>query len=174
MPINQIPKIIHFCWFGNKRYPPVVQKCIDSWAVHLPDWKIILWNEANSPINSEHPYLLKAIDQKQYAFAADYTRCYALHKYGGVYFDTDVEVIKDFSPLTKLSGFLAPENCTGDLYNVAVFGIQKNHIFCHDMMSYYNSLHEFEPIPDVVSTLLKKGSYDISILDRKSFYPYNP
>lgn len=170
----KIPKIIHYCWYGNKEYPEIVKKCIESWTQKLPGWKIMLWNEDNSPINQNHPYLLKAIKNKQYAFAADYMRCYILHEYGGVYFDTDVEVVRDFEPLLQLSGFLAPENCAGDLYNVAVFGMKKNHVFCQDMMNYYNHLSDFEPIPDVVSKLLKKEDYDISILNRITFYPYNP
>lgn len=169
-----IPKIIHFCWYGENEFPDIVKKCIESWGAKLPDWEIMLWNEKNSPLNDEHPYLIKALDKKQYAFAADYTRCYALHKYGGVYFDTDVEVIRDFEPLRALSGFLAPENCAGDLYNVAVFGMNRQHIFCKDMMDYYNNLSGFEPIPDVVSTLLKRKNYDITMLNRNSFYPYNP
>lgn len=171
---KSIPKIIHFCWYGENEFPEIVKKCIESWKLMLPDWKIILWNEKNSPVNSKHPYLCKALEKKQFAFAADYTRCYALYEYGGVYLDTDVEVIRDFEPLRVLSGFLAPENCAGNLYNVAVFGATKSHIFCHDMMYYYNELSHFEPIPDIVSKLLKKNEYDISILNRKSFYPYNP
>lgn len=169
-----IQKKIHYCWFGRSSYPDLVKKCIDSWKVNLPDWEIILWNEDNSPINEQHPYLLKAINEKKFAFASDYMRCLALYKYGGVYFDTDMEIIKSLDDLLDYQAFIAPENVDNDVYNVAVFGSEKNNPFCIDMIDYLNGLKEYEPIPTAAVNIMKRKDYNITVLDRTSFYPYNP
>ena len=94
-----IPKIIHYCWFGGKELPNLAEKCIASWKKQLPDYKIICWSEENFDIDNSVPYLKEAYSKKKFAFVSDYVRLYALYNYGGIYLDTDVEVIRDFSPL---------------------------------------------------------------------------
>lgn len=93
-----IPKVIHYCWFGGKEKPDLIQKCITSWKTHLPDYDIIEWNEHNVDI-SQNQYIQQAYDLKKYAFVSDYVRVHALYHYGGIYLDTDVEVFKSFDPL---------------------------------------------------------------------------
>ena len=94
-----IPKIIHYCWFGGKELPNLAERCIASWKKQLPDYKIICWSEENFDIDNSVPYLKEAYSKKKFAFVSDYVRLYALYNYGGIYLDTDVEVIRDFSPL---------------------------------------------------------------------------
>ena len=94
-----IPKIIHYCWFGGKDLPNLASRCIDSWKRILPDYKIKCWSEDNFEIENSVPYLREAYTSKKFAFVSDYVRLYALYNEGGIYMDTDVEVINDFSKL---------------------------------------------------------------------------
>ena len=93
-----IPKIIHYCWFGKKTLPKSAQKCIESWILFFPDYEIKEWNEDNFDINII-PYTTEAYNAKKYAFVSDFARFWILHKEGGLYFDTDVEVVKDMRPI---------------------------------------------------------------------------
>lgn len=99
-----IPKIIHYCWFGNNELPEVEKKCLKSWKDKLPDYKILFWNEENSNL-FECEYVQQAYDNKKYAFVSDYIRIKALYEYGGIYLDTDVEVLKSFNSLLDQKGF---------------------------------------------------------------------
>ena len=89
-----IPKVIHYCWFGKKPYNELMIKCMESWKKHLPEYEIIEWNEENFDINI-NPYVKEAYNAKKFAFVSDYVRLFVLHKYGGIYLDTDVEVRKN-------------------------------------------------------------------------------
>jgi len=106
-----IPKVIHYCWFGRNPLPPLAIKCIESWKRHLPDYEIIEWNEDNFDINAI-PYTKEAYSAKKYAFVSDYARFWILYKYGGLYFDTDVEVIKPFENIVSKGPFMGCENVT--------------------------------------------------------------
>lgn len=101
---NEIPKVIHYCWFGRGPKPEIVLKCIKSWKEHLQDYQIIEWNEDNFPIDS-NSYVSEAYKTKKFAFVSDYVRVYALYHYGGIYLDTDVEVFKSFNDLLHHESF---------------------------------------------------------------------
>jgi len=103
-----IPKIIHYCWFGRGEMPELAKKCIASWHKHMPDWEYRLWNEDNFDVN-QIPYTKEAYEAKKYAFVTDYVRLYALCLEGGVYMDTDVEVLKPLNDLLGLSAFTGYE-----------------------------------------------------------------
>ena len=103
-----IPKIIHYCWFGGKEKPALVKKCMESWKKHLPDYTLKEWNEDNFDVNC-NTYVQQAYKAKKYAFVADYVRFWALEKEGGLYFDTDVEVIRPFGDLLQNQAFLGFE-----------------------------------------------------------------
>ena len=105
----KIPKIIHYFWLGGNPKPESVIKCIDSWRKFCPDFEIKEWNESNYDVH-KHPYMDKAYIQKKWAFVPDYGRLDVLYEYGGIYMDTDVEVLKDLSPLCKLDGYIGFES----------------------------------------------------------------
>lgn len=103
-----IPKIIHYCWFGRGPLPELAQKCIASWKKYLPDYEIKEWNEDNFNVNVI-PYTAEAYAQKKYAFVSDYARFWILYKHGGIYFDTDVEVIRPIDDIIAKGNFMGFE-----------------------------------------------------------------
>lgn len=108
-----IPKVIHYCWFGGKTLPESALECLESWHRHLPDYEIKRWDETNFNINS-NSYTRDAYAAGKYAFVSDYARFYILYHEGGIYFDTDVEVIKDMSPLIAHGPFMGCETTAPD------------------------------------------------------------
>ena len=103
-----IPKVIHYCWFGRNPLPPLALKCIKSWKKYLPDYEVKEWNEENFDINMI-PYIKEAYEAKKYAFVSDYARFWILYNYGGLYFDTDVEVIKNMDEIIGRGPFMGCE-----------------------------------------------------------------
>lgn len=103
-----IPKIIHYCWFGRGPLPELAQKCIASWKKYLPDYEIKEWNEDNFDVNII-PYTAEAYKAKKYAFVSDYARFWILYQYGGIYFDTDVEVIRPMDDIIERGNFMGFE-----------------------------------------------------------------
>ena len=100
-----IPKIIHYCWFGHNPLPESAKKCIESWKKYLPGYEIKEWNESNFNVNAI-PYTEEAYRLKKYAFVSDYARFWILYHYGGLYFDTDVEVIKRMDDIIERGAFM--------------------------------------------------------------------
>ena len=88
-----IPKFVHYCWFGRGELTPLAKKCIASWRLFFPGYEIKEWNEDNFDVNII-PYTADAYKAGKYAFVSDYARFWVLYHFGGVYFDTDVEVIR--------------------------------------------------------------------------------
>ena len=103
-----IPKIIHYCWFGKNPLPELAIKCINSWKKYFPDYEIKEWNEYNFDVNII-PYTREAYRVKKYAFVSDYARFWILYNYGGIYFDTDVEVIKPMNDIIADGSFMGCE-----------------------------------------------------------------
>lgn len=103
-----IPKIIHYCWFGGKPLDRLGQTCLDSWKKFFPDYEIREWNESNFDING-CKYAEEAYKAKKWAFVSDYARFKILYEYGGVYFDTDVEVIRPFDDILSKGNFMGCE-----------------------------------------------------------------
>ncbi|MEG1861816.1 MAG: glycosyltransferase [Bacteroidaceae bacterium] len=103
-----IPKKIHYCWFGKGKMPELALKCIASWKKHLPNYEIKEWNEDNFDVNII-PYTEEAYKAKKYAFVSDYARFWILYKYGGLYFDTDVEVIRPMDDIIARGAFMGCE-----------------------------------------------------------------
>lgn len=130
-----IPKIVHYCWFGGNKLPHLATKCINSWKKKLPEYTFILWNEDNFDIESSIPYVKDAYNQKKYAFVSDYVRLYALYTYGGIYLDTDVEVLKSFDDLLFNESFIGRESdcflCT------AVIGARPNMKWILELLNLY-------------------------------------
>lgn len=100
-----IPRIVHYVWLGQAPFSEIGRRCLQSWMVHLPGWEIRRWDESNSPV--DHPFVKKMLAEKKYAFASDYIRLFALAEEGGLYLDTDLELIGNVEPLLKRSCVLA-------------------------------------------------------------------
>lgn len=114
----KIPKVIHYCWFGRSPLPELAIRCINSWKKYFPDYEIKQWNEDNYDVY-KIAYTKEAYEAKKYAFVSDYARFDILYKYGGVYFDTDVEVIKSFDDILKCGAFMGLERDGAKKYGVA-------------------------------------------------------
>lgn len=103
-----IPKKIHYCWFGKGEMPDLALKCIESWHRVMPDYEYKLWNEETFNVNVV-PYTKEAYEARKYAFVTDYVRLWALYNEGGIYMDTDVEILKPLDDLLHLSAFTGYE-----------------------------------------------------------------
>lgn len=132
---SEIPKIIHYCWFGKGEKSDIAKKCIKSWQENLEGYKFIEWNETNFNININN-YVKEAYENKKYAFVSDYVRLFALYNYGGIYLDTDVEVINNFDNFIQYKLFVGFEDT--ELVSTAVIGSKKNHNFIKEWLDTYN------------------------------------
>ena len=134
-----IPKIIHYCWFGRGEKPELAKKCIASWRKSCPDFEIREWNEGNCDYLSI-PFMAEAYAAKKYAFVSDVMRLIVLEQYGGVYFDTDVEVLRDISPLLDDEGFIGFEN-DQFVNSGQVMAAKAHHPVIRAMIEEYKKLH---------------------------------
>ena len=100
-----IPKVIHYCWFGRGKMPALSEKCIASWKKYCPDYEIVCWTEDNFDI-AQNRYAKEAYDAKKWAFVSDYVRLKVIFDEGGIYLDTDVELLKPLDDLISESGFI--------------------------------------------------------------------
>lgn len=143
-----IPRIIHYCWFGNGEKSPLAKKCIDGWREIMPDYRIKLWNEHTINFETTCQYVREAYEAKKWAFVSDYVRLMALYEYGGVYLDTDMEIIKPFDDLMKNDGFLCTES--NHTISSAIIASAPKTKWVKDLMDEYNNL----------SFLKEDGSYN--------------
>lgn len=148
-----IPKKIHYCWYGGKRKSKLILKCIDSWEKYFPDYEIIEWNETNTDLH-ENAYIEKAYEEKKWAFVSDYVRMKVLYEYGGIYFDTDVEVIKPFpEEVLSLLAFTGMESFSLKVSPGLVFACEANNKIAKKMIDSYSSdVFRNESI-DVIKTI---------------------
>ena len=132
-----IPHIIHLCWFGKGEYPMLAKKCINSWKKFLPDYQIKIWNEDSFDVEA-HEYTKTAYKEKKWAFISDYVRLYALEKYGGVYMDTDLEVIRDYSKLLEKYEFVS-STLEGGLITAGYIAAVPHHPYIKALKSKYDN-----------------------------------
>lgn len=133
-----IPKVIHYCWFGGNPLPPLALKCIESWQKFCQDYEIKEWNESNFDINI-CAYVKEAYETKKWAFVSDYARLWVLVNYGGIYMDTDCELVKPidaFLNLEAMSGFESDKGIP-----TAIMGSQKGHPLFVELLERYASRH---------------------------------
>ena len=184
-----IPKKIHYFWFGGNEKPKSVQKCINSWKKYCPDYEIIEWNETNFDIHCM-PFVEQAYEAKKYAFVSDVARLMVVYEYGGIYMDTDVEVIKQLDDLLENRAYMSFENNeninTGQGFG-AEAGIPffKEHIDVYRNWNFINDDGTYNQIgcPKVATDLFKtKGIFldgseqtvcDIHIYPAEYFNPYD-
>ncbi|MGN1326902.1 MAG: glycosyltransferase, partial [Clostridia bacterium] len=181
-------KKIHYCWFGGKKLPKEVEQCIATWKKFLPDYEIKEWNESNFDINT-CTFVKEAYKNKKWAFVSDYVRIYALYQEGGIYFDTDMKIIKDVSNIVDKEMFLGYED--SGYVGTAVIGVkEKNNKYIKEILEYYNKIDHFDADiiynyanPVIITRILKK--YDsrtdkngirifddnVYIYPREYFYP---
>lgn len=134
-----IPKTIHYCWFGGKVLPDFLQKCIASWKTYCPDYKIICWNESNYDVN-KHTYTKEAYEQKKYGFVSDMARLDILYEHGGIYFDTDVTLLKNIDDLLYQEGFIGVEKW-GNINSGGGCGFIAGHPIVKEMIDYRDQYH---------------------------------
>lgn len=129
-------KIIHYCWFGRGPIPKRLQDCMSTWKKFMPEWKVMRWDEDSFDVNSTQ-WTKGAYEAKKYAFVSDYVRLFALKQYGGIYFDTDVKLLKNLEPLTEqfdtFMGFERPGTLTS-----AVIYSSPNHPLICEFLEHYN------------------------------------
>lgn len=133
-----IPKIIHYCWFGQGEMSYLMKKCIKSWKKYCSDYQIIEWNENNFDINSSY-WTKEAYEAKKYAFIADYVRLKVLDEYGGIYLDTDQELIKPIDTFLDHKVFMGFMNVSS--ISMGLIGSEKNHPIIHQLFQYYDNRH---------------------------------
>ena len=154
-------KKIHYCWFGGKKLPKEVEKCIATWKKFLPDYEIKEWNESNFDINT-CTFVKEAYENKKWAFVSDYVRIYALYHEGGIYFDTDMKITKDVSNIVDKEMFLGYED--SGYVGTAVIGVkEKNNKYIKEILDYYNRIEHFDADiiynyanPVIITRILKK------------------
>lgn len=134
-----IPKVIHYCWFGEKEKPELVKKCIESWKKYCPDWEIYEWNETNFDISSV-VYMKEAYEMKKWAFVSDVARLMIVYLNGGVYLDTDVELTGSIDTWLENDAFYAFES-TRNINSGQGFGAIKKHDSVKAMLDYYKERH---------------------------------
>ncbi|MCF0147979.1 MAG: mannosyltransferase [Clostridium sp.] len=182
-----IPKVIHYCWFGGKAKPEVVEKCIQSWKDYLKDYEIIEWNEENFPVKN-FEFTKKAYEDKKWAFVSDYCRLWVLYNYGGIYLDTDMEVLKPLDNLLENSSFGGLED---NEIAFGIWGCRRYDKFISEVLKYYNNLNYDDykgklnelAIPIHLTLIAKYLGYkeshsnisyfynDVAIYPKEYFYP---
>ena len=160
-----IPKIIHYCWFGKKPLPKTAIKCIDSWKRFLPGYTIKLWNEDNFDVN-QYPYAAQAYAKGKYAFVSDVARFHALYNEGGLYFDTDVELIRPRDDILLRGAFLGVEtpSVNGNLPRINTglgCAFEKGHSIAKGMLDRYAvaTFADEETVVEKLTSLLR--DYDL-------------
>lgn len=123
MSAKRIPRYIHYCWFGGNEFGPKESKCIESWRRFMPDYEIIRWDESNFDC-AACDYIREAYEKKKWAFVSDYVRLKVMLEYGGLYFDTDVELIAPIDDILERGPFMGfEEDCDGKHYGAVAPGL---------------------------------------------------
>ena len=130
-----IPKIIHYCWFGRGEKPDLALRCIDSWRKYLPDYELKEWNEDNFDI-SRNQYVREAYENRKFAFVTDYVRLYAIYTEGGIYMDTDVEVVGNFDKFLHHHAFSGFE--TDGNVPTGMMAAEKGSVWAKELLEQYN------------------------------------
>ena len=173
----KIPKTIHYCWFGGGEKSALFEKCIESWKKYCPDYEIVEWNENNFDV-SMNPFVKEAYENKKWAFVADYCRLWAIYNFGGVYFDTDVELIKNIDEVLENQVFFCFENKV-NINTGLGFGAVKKSKIIKAMMKDYDDADglDLTPCPVVNTRALKKLDEDtfkkIKLYSAEYFCPLN-
>jgi len=181
-----IPKIIHYCWFGRNPKPKLAERCIASWKKYCPDYEIVMWNESNFDVNC-CDYVREAFEKQKWAFVSDYARFWILYHYGGLYFDTDVEIIKPLDDLISKGAFMAceavPRNVPGQIAPGLGIAAASGHRLYKEILEFYEEKHfvledgsqNMQTIVEYTTELLKTkgfiGNGSVEIVEGIYIYP---
>ncbi len=178
-----IPKIIHYCWFGGNPIPEEYKKYMSSWKEFFPDHEIKEWNESNFDINCCN-YVKEAYEHQKWAFVSDYARFWILYHHGGLYFDTDVEVVRSFEPILQNGPFMGIENNhNADIAPGLGLGAVAGMEIYKEILIYYESIHFIEqgknmklvPIVahmhNIFSKYELKATHNIQFIKGVTIYP---
>ena len=175
-----IPRTIHYCWFGGNNLTILARRCLDSWKTHCPDYEIIQWNESNFDL-SYCPYVYEAAEAGKWAFVTDVVRLHVLYHYGGIYLDSDVEVLKPLDDILHyevVSGFQDKNSIpTGTMASI------REHHLIKELLDEYDGIHfkkedgSFNMITNckrITDTCLKKGlvlNNKFQVVDGLTLFP---
>lgn len=177
-----IPKKIHYCWFGGNPLPELAKKCIESWKKYCPEYEIIEWNETNFNV-SECRYAQEAFKAKKWAFVSDYARLKVLVEYGGIYMDTDVEVLRSLDRFLEHQAFSGFENA--DAVPTGIMACEKGFKLFSELLNEYHdrsfikedgSMDMSTNVEAITKTCLSKGlelNNTFQIVDGFALYPKN-
>lgn len=193
-----IPKIIHYCWFGPKPFSRTVKKCLKTWHKHLSDYEFCFWNEQTCatyaeehhiPNPMEHPFVQSAYKAQKYAFVADYVRFWALYHIGGIYLDTDMYVLRSFTPLLQAQFFCGWETATEGAAGQCAPAATDSTVSCgalgacalgacaRDILNRYDELLFDEAhiadyvIPRIITPIIRQHP-EVTIYPYDYFYPF--
>lgn len=182
--IDMIPKTIHLCWISGDPYPPKVKRCIDSWKDEngngvLKDYRIVVW-DYDKVMSLGYKWIRQAVEEKKYAFAADCVRFYALYHYGGIYLDSDVEMLKPFDDLLDLPYFMCAEN-EAHRFEAAVIGAEPGQQWIKECLDYYkgrsfvNAFGDYRQavLPYVMEQRLKR-KYELRLVNGLGDFDHSP
>ena len=167
-----IPKVIYYCWFGKGKMPKLSEKCIKSWKKYCPDYKIVCINEENFDV-SQNKYAREAYDAGMWAFVSDYARLKVLYDEGGIYLDTDVELIKPLDKLIEKNGFMGFDD-KGSMATGLGFACEKGNELVGIILKDYDDISfllpdgtfDLTPCPDRNTKILIKLGMDINNKDQ--------
>lgn len=150
-----IPKIVHYCWFGGNEYPENVNLCMKTWEenLKLKGYKFMRWDEKNSPL--DNGFVKQALNDKKWAFVSDFVRVYALVKYGGIYLDTDMLLVKGLDKFLENESFLGFED--QGVPSCGIIGAKKNHDFWEEVLEIYKSIdHKYDYSTNTIPKVVKR------------------
>ena len=168
-----IPKVIHYCWFGNNSKSPEVLACIDSWKKTCPDFEIKEWNETNFPVQN-FPFTERMYNEKKWAFVADYARLDVLYKQGGFYLDADMIILQSLKTFTRYPCVLGRES--PDTISAGMIGAEAHHPFIGACKKFYDDdAGDLATIPRVLSQVFEAypNKENIFVCEPRVFYPFD-
>lgn len=175
-----IPKIIHYCWYGGKPLPELAQKCLESWHKYCPDYEIIRWDESNTDLVSNQ-YVKEAYESKKWAFITDYVRLKVLYEVGGIYMDTDVQIIASLDAFLTNKGFSGFEN--ENQVPTGIMAAEKGNQFIGYLLHDYDNRHFLDAdgkpnlktnVDTITEISLQKGlrlNNKYQVVEDFTFYP---
>ena len=164
-----IPKVIHYCWFGRGEMPRLAEKCIKSWKEKCPDYEIICWNEDNFDL-TQNEYMRQAYEARKFAFVSDFVRLKVIYDHGGIYLDTDVELLKSLDPLLQNKAYMGFDE-KGIVATGLGFGAEKGNPILEAFLKDYEDIsfvlsdgsYDLTPCPDRNTRTLKELGMDLNV-----------